>query len=222
MTLAQRLPDPDALAAIRALADPGWLVVHRGRVGADAQAWEEAHLRLGLPAPVPLGRDLVYRLPGSGGALRDALLRSLSSPPPRTTIGGLPRAEVPEEARRGTLSAAIPETFSTDRFVWLWTDVRNDGSATWPGLTVGEEGGVGLRVRWRSADGGAVRLEGRRFPLARDLAPGESVRAQAGSWVPPPGDYDLEIGVVQSGSGWFADTGGDARLKKRVEVTAAP
>ena len=60
------------------------------------------------------------------------------------------------------------------------------------------------------------------FRRARDLAPGETTRAQAGSWIPPPGDYDLELGVVQSGSGWFSDTAGRGTVRRRVTVTPPP
>jgi hypothetical protein len=222
MTLAQRLPDAAALAALRALADPGWIVVHRDQLGADASAWDDAHLRLGLPPPLVFGRDLVFRLPGRGGALEGDLLRALGGGAVTTTLEGLPQTALPAESRVAALSGDLPASLTADRFVWFWVDVRNDGRAVWPGLTVGGDGAVGLRVRWRRAGSGEVVREGVAVPLARDLAPGESLRAQAGSWVPPPGDYDLEVDVVQTGLGWFSDTGGRPALGKRVTVTAPP
>jgi hypothetical protein len=222
MTLAQRLPDPAALAALRALADPGWIVVHRDRLGADRGAWDDAHHRLGIPAPLSFGPDLVYRLPGRAGALEQELLGAIATRAPTATLEGRPQMQLPPQSRLATLSVDPPASFTADRFIWFWVDVRNDGDVTWPGLTVGGEGAVALQARWRRAGSGDVVRAGSPVPLARDLAPGETIRAQVGSWIPPPGDYDLELGVVQSGSGWFSDSAGRGTLRRRVTVTPPP
>jgi hypothetical protein len=222
MTLAQRLPDPASLADLRALADPGWLVVHRDRLGPDAEGWQSAHARLGLDAPIEIGPDAIYRLPGPAGSLRAELLAQLSDPGAKRTLRGLPQEPLSEGAALASLAGDLPDTLTADRFVWFWLRVRNDGAEPWPGIALREDGAVGLQVRWLDPESGALVKQASWYPLARDLAPGESVRAQAGSWVPAPGEYILELGVVQPGVGWFADTGGRGAISHRVTVTAAP
>lgn len=221
MTLAQRLPDPAALADVRAIADPGWLVVHRDRLGPDADRWKDAHTALGLEAPLEIGSDAIYRLPGEGGALQRELLAQLSDPAAKTTLRGLPQAPLAEAAALASLAGDLPGALTADRFVWFWLRVRNDGDAPWPGLALREDGAVGLQVRWLDPQTGALVKQGSWYPLARDLAPGESVRAQAGSWVPPAGEYVLEVGVAQPGVGWFAETGGRGAISHRVTVAPA-
>jgi hypothetical protein len=222
MTLAQRLPDRTALADVRALADPGWLVVHRDRLGPDAESWKDAHVALDLPAPIEVGSDAIYRLPGPAGSLRRELLAQLSDPDARTTLHGLPQAPLSEGAALASLAGDLPDALIADRFVWFWLRVRNDGTASWPGTALREDGAVGLQARWLDARTGALVKQASWYPLARDLGPGENVRAQAGTWVPPPGEYVLEVGVVQPGVGWFADTGGRGAISRRVTVTPAP
>jgi hypothetical protein len=221
MTLAQRLPEPTALAEVRALADPGWLVVHRDRLGRDAERWQDAHAKLGLDAPVEIGADAIYRLPGAAGSLREELLTQLSDPAAKTTLRGLPQEPLAEGAALASLAGDLPDALTADRFVWFWLRVRNDGDAPWPGIALREDGAVGLQVRWLDPRSGSLVKQGSWYPLARDLAPGDSVRAQAGSWVPPPGEYVLEVGVAQPGVGWFADTGGRGAISRRVTVTSA-
>jgi hypothetical protein len=149
-----------------------------------------------------------------------SLLEQLAGADGGTTLHGLPRTALPPGARIAGLAGELPAALTADRFVWFWVDVRNDGDARWPGLSVRDEVRVALQLRWRDPRSGALVREGALYPLAVDLAPGETVRAQAGTWVPPAGEYDLEIGVVQAGSGWFSETGGGGMLRRRVRVDA--
>ena len=82
-----------------------------------------------------------------------------------------------------------------------------------------------IQARWRDARTGRVVALDESTPLARDLRPGESVRAQVGLAAPKqPGDYVVEIGLVQQGSGWLGDAAGGTPFltRGRIHVAATP
>jgi hypothetical protein len=84
---------------------------------------------------------------------------------------------------------------------------------------------VGLQSRWRAPDTRAVVIEGPWLPLGEDLAPEETLHAQAALVVPQPGRYVLEVGLVQmtaDGTGqWFADQpGGRGLVARSVDAVA--
>jgi hypothetical protein len=88
--------------------------------------------------------------------------------------------------------------------------VKNISSETWP--TVGESGtnryAVGLRNRWLRSDGSVLNdADGRsRFPY--DVEPGDTAGVQLEITAPQtPGQYTLELDVVQEGFVWFGDQG---------------
>jgi hypothetical protein len=85
-------------------------------------------------------------------------------------------------------------------------------------------GSVQLQARWWEARTGRVVELGEMTPLGHDVRPGESVRAQVGLAAPKqPGDYVVEIGLVQQGSGWLGDTAGGTPFltRGRIRVDAA-
>jgi hypothetical protein len=115
-------------------------------------------------------------------------------------------------AKRASLVAELPTDGIAGFYASLWVRVGNDGDAIWPGATTREAGRIALQARWRDATSGVVVRESPLEPLARDLAPGETMEAFIGTMMPPPGQYHLEVGLVQDGVGWFNDGSDDVAI----------
>jgi len=219
MTLAQRLPDEEAFAEICALAAPRWIVAHTALMDdAEREAWRKADRRLPLKRHAEFDRNVIYEADCPPPTLRGALLTELSGTPSETSLLGTPMTPLPTSARRAELRAEIPTTLLRGELRWIRVDVENEGDRAWPGLSSSSSGVVRLQGRWRNPDG-TVRATGEPYPLAFDLAPGRAGRAQLAVLVPTtPGEYDLEIGVEQAGSGWFAESGGSGVLRRKIRV----
>jgi len=102
--------------------------------------------------------------------------------------------------------------------------VTNVSAETWP--AVGASGtshyAVGLRNRWLRSDGSVINdADGHtRFPY--DLEPGDTAGVHLEITAPQvPGQYLLELDVVQEDSVWFGDEGSE-RLKWQVVVAPPP
>ena len=94
--------------------------------------------------------------------------------------------------------------------------VRNAGVAPWPALIGGRP--VHLGNHWLSRDGELLQLDDGRAPLPHDVAPGEEVELELPVTAPAePGDYVLELDLVQEGVAWFAQR---RRLSRRRSRTA--
>jgi hypothetical protein len=220
MTLAQRLPDRAAFDALCRLVAPGWILVHEDAVPEAARR---------LPATLPV--EEVWR----GGTT--ALLRVMCPEPPAAlpalrarlaqgddgrTLAGVVRAPLVGAAVRGSVRGPeVPVRFGAGLHSWMWVEVANLGETAWPSLSAWPRDTVGLQVRWRDPVSDTIIHEDVPIPLARDLAPGEVMRAQVEAQVPPPGAYVLEIGLVALGpwpdARWLA---ADGVLRRRVESVA--
>lgn len=221
MTLAQRLPDPLAFSDLCALANLGWIVVHGSELPSEAPAWRAEAEALGLRPAGHFGDDVLYRVERPCGELEPRLRDELLGKPVDTTLRAVPRDPLARGAARGRVTGRLPRRVVSALYTRLWVTVENRSRVRWPGLSTLTRGTVALQARWSDAATGALQLESLTSPLARDLGPGERIRVQVGSMVPPPGDYVLEIGLLQEGVGWFADQpGGKGVLRHRV--TAAP
>ena len=142
----------------------------------------------------------------------------------RTTFAGTPLAPLERGTVEGRIDAAPPAEVPAGSFSWLWVDVHNDGNVVLPGMVGAVAGGVQLQARWWDASTGRIVAYGETTPLGRDLGAGESVRAQVGLTAPKtPGDYVVEIGLVQQGNGWLGDAAGGAPFlaRGRVRVVGA-
>lgn len=221
MALAERLPDSTAFADLCDLTGVGWIVVHLGQMRGGRAGWESAEGELPITRVAQFGDDVVYRVDESCGRLRPVLVRQLAGGQRGVSLRGVPLSPLPRQARRGRVEGNVPTTFPAGLHVRLWVNVTNESSRWWPGLTVRREGAVALQVVWRNPTTGSIELQALPSPLACDLGPGETVRAQAGSMVPRPGRYVLEIGLVQVGAGAFGDRSGGAR-PLRALVSAVP
>ena len=126
--------------------------------------------------------------------------------------GGVAYFNVPERAVLGdplppeawvasvSLNAELP-TFTAGRTVPLELSVRNDSPVAWPasaGLKVGDH--------WRTDSGTTVVFDGARAQVGADLDSGQT-RTVLLEVVTPgdPGDYVLEVDLVQEMIGWFSD-----------------
>lgn len=122
------------------------------------------------------------------------------------------RAEIRADAPPALLRAKERATFSVV--------VRNAGDAVWPAR---ERGGtpfqLGLGNHWLGADGRVVVNDDGRAPLPRDVQPGEEAELKLVVNAPrPPGDYLLELDMLQEGVSWFGLKGSQTlRLPVRVE-----
>ena len=125
---------------------------------------------------------------------------------------------LPAEAWRAslTLIGTIPP-LAPGRIAPLRVRVRNDSPVPWPAsaqLTVGDH--------WRASDGRLVVLNDARAAIEPALDPGGECEVQLDVVAPgPPGDYELEIDLVQEMIAWFAERG-SSTLKLPVTVTAEP
>ena len=94
----------------------------------------------------------------------------------------------------------------------------NTGGAVWLARTPDYTGAVRLGWRWLR-DGEYVATPPERVDLRHPVFPGERYSFQATLAVPaPPGDYDLEVGLVDELITWFTGAGGGAPLRFRVRV----
>jgi len=225
LTLAQRLPDRDAFAALCALAAPRWIVVHEGLLPpTEVEAWRAAEEALGVERVETFGRDSVYRVDRACARARPSPALDPSAAP-GTTFAGTPLAPLEPGTVLGRVEAMPPERLPAGSLSWLWVDVHNDGNVVLPGMAGAVPGSAQLQARWWDARLGRIVAVGETTPLGRDLARGESVRAQVGLAAPKtPGDYVVEIGVVQQGAGWLGDAAGGTPFlaRGRVRVGAPP
>lgn len=219
MTLAQRLPDARAFDELCRLVDLRWIVVHFALLPGQEEIWAREASKLGLTLADRFGSDAIYRVDRSCGV--DERLARPHRGTPHETLGGVALVPLDARDRHGVLSTDdVPSEQTTGTHRWFWIDVRNDGASPWPGLSATPTHAVALQARWRDAATGRLVYEEFPVPLARDLAPGESVRAQVNSLVPRAGDYVFEIGLLQDGVGWFVEHGGSGVLRIPVRVRA--
>ncbi|HJQ32084.1 MAG TPA: glycosyltransferase family 39 protein [Pyrinomonadaceae bacterium] len=147
---------------------------------------------------------------------------------PPTDLKPAAAALPPEQTRASLECRKLPPTLSAGERRRVEVIVRNVGGATWP--AVGDEAGryaVLLRQRWTKADGSPI-AEGNdaaqapsdegaaRIPF--DMEPGDTAGLTIELVAPEaPGEYVLELGVVQEGVGRFG--AGDSKpLRAGVRV----
>jgi hypothetical protein len=84
--------------------------------------------------------------------------------------------------------------------------VENGGSATW--RTRGPTEGLFLAYHWLDERGNPIVWDGKRTPLERAVAPGETLRQQMRLRGPvPPGRYRLAVDLVEEHRFWLGELG---------------
>jgi 4-amino-4-deoxy-L-arabinose transferase-like glycosyltransferase len=131
------------------------------------------------------------------------------------------RTPLPDSAFRVGLSLLDPPTkLRAGEKQKLSVLVRNDSDAVWPGC----ERSAGrfqthLAGRWLDEAGQVVSKEEGRTPLPADLAPGRETQLTLNINAPAhPGEYVLELDMLQEGVAWFGLKGSPTtKLRVRVE-----
>ncbi|HWN10800.1 MAG TPA: hypothetical protein VNO50_16290 [Pyrinomonadaceae bacterium] len=128
---------------------------------------------------------------------------------------------LPENAFRARMQAEnMPATLPAGATTTISVLVKNVSGALWP--AVGEPGtdqyAVVLRNRWLRSDGTVVNYEDDLTRLPYDLEPGDTAGVQLKVKAPEtPGQYVLELDVVEERVTWFGDKGSE-RLTFNVIV----
>lgn len=183
------------------LANPGELSKFQNRIrlaehgGLSAlvadyrQRLERARARL------PIAPDV-----GEPGHPESASARATHSP-----------VKLPASAFRARASAPV-EVYGTEtgERVRIPVSIVNESSETWPvGRGPASEGGIALTWHFRRDTEEMLVLEGKRYFLPSDLAPGEKVTIDVMFDAPrDPGRFYIDFDLVQEGHEWFSGTGG--------------
>jgi hypothetical protein len=92
--------------------------------------------------------------------------------------------------------------------------IKNNSDVTWwaRGAPVNTRSDnkfyVAAGNRWLKSDGGLLTNMDGRYGISKDLAPGEEVELPLTVTAPAdPGEYVLEVDVLQEGVAWFSDKG---------------
>lgn len=157
---------------------------------------------------------------GCGGGRQTANTSGAPQPTPRQTPGPLPTAgfkaqvTLPEPPAR--LRAGQKETVqvrvknASDVFWWARGGEVNERNDNWFYIAAGN--------RWLKADGSLLTDMDGRHGILKDLRPGEEAEVPLVITAPKePGEYILEVDVVQEQVAWFSDKGSPtARAKVTV------
>lgn len=172
-------------------------------VGAElAQKYVKEFLRIAAP-----GGLVVFQLPTE--------FRSIEGQ-------GVALEPLPESAFRATPRVPdAPAILQGDTQIPLRVLVRNDSAVTWPaGGAPDGRFQIKLGNHWLSSNGETLLLDDGRATLPSDLQPGEEIELSLVITVPrQPGDFVLELDMVQEGVAWFRDRGS---LTCRVPISITP
>lgn len=131
------------------------------------------------------------------------------------------RGPMPEDAFRAKINLIdAPASMRAGGRTTLRVSVNNAGDSTWPGRAWRSDAfQVGIGNHWLDSEGREVIHDDGRAPLEADLQPGEWREIELTVNAPKePGEYMLEVDVLQEGVSWFALKGSKtARVRVRVE-----
>lgn len=124
------------------------------------------------------------------------------------------RVGEPPQYRVRWLEAAVPEQLSVGEKRVIPVTLQNLGNLSWP-----SEGYTPVRVgyRWLDARGQEAKVLDLHSPLPAEVKPGGEAAAQVDLVAPAiPGDYTLQLDLVQENFAWFSAKGAET---KNVRVT---
>jgi glucose/arabinose dehydrogenase len=149
------------------------------------------------------------------------------SPPAAPTEGTKPappagaNSPLPADGFKATISVPeAPSTIKAGEKVLLQVKVKNNGPALWPAIGQPDHKyQVNLGNHWYDRNEKPLVNDDARSPLPRDIQPNEEVTLPLRVTAPAaPGDYVLELDMVQELVGWFKQKGGQTfKLKVKVE-----
>jgi hypothetical protein len=213
--LAAGLPSEASLARLTSAVDVGWILVHRDKLQDRGAAWQGV-LPPGLERVAEFGEDLLLRVTAfSPAGPTDRLFDT------EKTLAGTPLAPLgascPGSIRLVEPTRRIWESGITQNII---LEVRNDGSAPWPGLGLVPRHLVHVMacMSLRDSEPCASPVQ----ILLTDVPPQEAVRVKAMVATPPyAGQYDLHIALLQVGDGPL-ERCGVAPLVEQVLVASRP
>jgi hypothetical protein len=130
------------------------------------------------------------------------------------------RAPLPDSAFRVEISLpGTPATVPAGEKLRLRVHIRNAGDVLWPGCER-SAGQFQMYVgsHWLNASGQVASKEEGRSPLPADLAPGQETELSFAVDAPArPGDYLLEIDMLQENVAWFGQKGSQT-YRARVTI----
>jgi hypothetical protein len=134
-----------------------------------------------------------------------------------TTEKGLPLPDAAFKARLAA-STAPPVMHSGQPYI-VRVLLTNDSEVVWPGRQPAWQFQITVGNRWLTPSGQMISNVDGRAALFEDLAPGQTVELPLTVTAPnTPGDYHLELDVIQEGVAWFGDRGSQVlKLNVRVE-----
>lgn len=128
---------------------------------------------------------------------------------------------LPANGFKATISVPeAPSTIKAGEKVSLQVKVKNDGPAMWPAIGQPDHKyQVNLGNHWYDRNEKPLVNDDARSHLPRDVQPGEEVTIPLRVTAPAaPGEYILELDMVQELVGWFKQKGGQTlKLKVKVE-----
>lgn len=123
------------------------------------------------------------------------------------------RAPLPDSAFRADLTAlGSPATVPKGEMLKLSVQIRNASDTVWPGCerSAGKFQ-ISVGSHWLNANGQVASKEEGRRQLPADIAPGQQIILPFMVVAPPqPGDYVLELDLLQEGVSWFRGKGSQA------------
>jgi hypothetical protein len=142
------------------------------------------------------------------------LLYRVAAPPPE-------RKPLSDADLRASISVvSAPATLRTGEQSILRVRVRNEGSSVWLAQDrTGAPVQVSLGNHWLDSEGKVVINDDGRRPVIEDVRPGQEVEVALTVNAPKsPGEYMIELDMLQEGVSWFALKGSPTvRLKVKVE-----
>jgi hypothetical protein len=157
--------------------------------------------------------------------------RRIETPPAAAVSGRVERGRLAERicrvrsspsrpAWRAALDPRVPATLIAGEPFLIDVLAQNCGRLAW---TPHAEGWprLSLSCHWRDAEGKVLEWDGPRYPVSRDIAPGEGARFLGVAVAPAePGRYCLEWDIVSEGDLWFSELG-STTAPAQVRVVAA-
>ncbi|HEY0405461.1 MAG TPA: hypothetical protein VGC89_07020 [Pyrinomonadaceae bacterium] len=141
--------------------------------------------------------------------------------PAQTKPASIPKgAPLPDNAFKAVINATnAPATLTAGQQATVSVRLRNGSDVAWP--AAGDQDGkyqVKLGNHWLDARSQPVVVDDGRTPLPADLQPGAEIELPLIVTAPAkPGDYILQLDIVQENVAWSGDKGNNT-FKVKVQV----